>query len=287
MAKKTIGISVDGICDLPYGMASERGLELINFIIETENGRFRDREEMTGENVFEHMSSGGFKAEAYPPTVNDYRLFFADKLKKYKKIVHISASSGIFKAYDNALQAARQMGQYEKSIFILDSQNISSSLGMIALKGADMAKNKSSVKEILFELDLMKNRVSTSFLLYDALYLYLNDVVKLKTVKICEFLRIHPVITIKDGKIRFSRVMFGAYPACTRRFVKNCLKGSDRIDKKMLFAVNSMSNFGVVRDIKEAVENIGDFKSVIATKASGTISSFWGQNMLGIMFTRK
>ena len=59
---KKICITTDCVCDLPDEMLRDNNIDIVYFYIETDTGRFRDRSEITAQNIFEYLKNGGKKA---------------------------------------------------------------------------------------------------------------------------------------------------------------------------------------------------------------------------------
>lgn len=287
MYKKGIGITTDCICDLPLGILEEYNIDMIYFHVATENGLFLDREEITADNVFEHMDNGGLRAEAQDPTVQEYKEFFEEKLKEYETIIHVSVSSKVGKAYSRAGQALEKLGNAGHRVKLFDSMQISTGIGLLALRAAEMRKAGMEASNIFKELEIARKKVSVSFMLTDALYLYLNDKVKLRTVKWVSLFKIRPVLKVKDGCVKVSKIYIGNYAGCTRRYVKSVLKKIDSIDKTRIFITNSKCNLTALALAKKEVKYRGEFKQVIINKTSGSLASEIGPNSFGILFIRK
>ena len=59
MAKEKLCITTDCVCDLPDYLLKKHNIDLIYFYINTDTGRFRDRDEITAQNVFEYYANNG------------------------------------------------------------------------------------------------------------------------------------------------------------------------------------------------------------------------------------
>ncbi|MGN0165714.1 MAG: DegV family protein [Lachnospiraceae bacterium] len=286
MNRKPLRITTDSVCDLPFGMLEEYDIDVIFFHIVTENGRFLDRDEMTADNVFEHMDNGGFKAESESPSIQEYVDFFRKNLRKYEKIIHITIGGNISKAYKNAAEAILRMGNNGERVLLVDSETLSTGMGLLAVSGAEMVRKGLEANTIFRQLELMKKRISTTFIVPDLMYFYLNDKTKLLTVKIFDLFQLHPVLTIKDGKIKLMYIAVGNYQNAIRRYVKWRLKRISKIDKKRVFLTHAACNVKTVANAKQEIENCGGFEDIILTKASATISSNCGPGALGVLFMK-
>lgn len=282
--KKNLRITTDCVCDLPFGMLEENDVDLIFFHIVTENGRFYDRDEITAENVFEHMENGGYKAETEAPSVQEYVDFFRKNLRQYERIIHITVSGNVGDACKNAQEAVLRMGLSGEKVDIIDSETISTGMGLLVMRAAEMNREGQEAGSIVRELEVIKKKVSTTFIARDVLYFYLNDKVKLFTVKLVEMFQMHPVLKLENGKIKLKYILFGQYPKAVRRYIRWQLYRVNRIDGRRVFLTHTACNVKTLSLAKSEVEHCGRFEEMIVTKASATVSSNCGPDTLGILF---
>ena len=285
--KKKLKITADCVCDLPFGMLEENEVEIIYFHLVTENGSFLDRDEISADNVFEHMDNGGLRAESVPPTVQEYVDFFRKNLRESERVLHITISSKLSDAYKNAKEATLRMGFAGERVDIVDSESVSTGMAFLILKAAEMCKAEEESGQIIRELNLIKKRVSTTYISQNALYLYLNDKVKLATVKLVEMFQLHPVFKVSDGKIKLKFVLAGSDQNAVKTYIRWQLKKMNKINNKMAFLTHSGCNVKTLSEAKKEVEDSGSFKDVIVSKASACISSNCGPGTVGIIYLKK
>ncbi len=282
MTTKTM-VTADCTCDLPDEMLEKHGIERIFFYILTENGRFRDRDEITDINVFDHMSKGG-KTETGAPTPDEYIDFFTEKLKEADDIIYITISSGISLAYHNGLEAKRLMGKDGNRIHIIDSQHLSTGFGHVVLCAARLAAEGYPPEFIVPEVNRLIDRVSTTFIVRNADYLYKNGKVKKYVQKLCGIFNIHPVLTMREGKISVKRVFIGNYEKAQLKYIRSEMKHCDRIKKDLLFITHAGCLSKELNAAREEIAKHCTFESIITTTASATISSNCGPQTVGVLY---
>lgn len=281
-----LSISTECVCDLPFSMIEKHNVDIIYYSISTEYGLFRDRDEISPENIFEHMDNGGQKAESQPPFIDEYVEFFKKILEKYDRVIHISLSSGISNAYQNALIAREKLGRIGGRIDIVDSCSLSSGMGLLVYKACDMRDKGINATKIVRELNVIKNNISTTFIMHDLWYFYLNDRVSLKMVKLFDFFNIHPVIRLKKGKMKLAWLFFGNFSSAAIWYTRFILRNKSRIDLDKIFITHASCSVKMINNIRREVESIGNFKDIIINKASATVSSNCGPNTFGILCIR-
>lgn len=287
MADKKIGITTDCGCDLPDEYLAANDIELVYFYMLTDRGRFRDRDEMTSENVIEYFENGGSRIMTEAPPVDEYTEFFSRRLEKYDEIIHISITAGVSGSYKNALAARDKLEGNAERIHIVDSMHLSTGLGHIVTKAAEMRNGGSNVNEIIESISAMRRYVSTTFISRSTDYLYRNGRLGKNIHKLCHHLHIHPVLTLKEGKIVLKSVEFGSMDSAAKHYIRKELRKIPSIDRHRLFITHAGCRLKRIAAVKEEVARIADFDEVIVTKASATISSNCGADTFGLLFVYK
>jgi len=280
---RKIGITTDCVCDLPNSIIEEYGISMIYFYISTENGCFKDRKEITSDNVLEHLVTGGKKAAADAPPVSEYADFFKRQLRHCSELIHITISSGVSHSYANASEAAEQ---FDGRVHVFDSYHLSTGMGHVVIKACEMRAAGRDIEEILTELTAMRECVSTSFIAYDTSNLYRNGLVGKTANFFCNILQLHPVLTMKHGSMVLQTFKIGNYRRASLRYVRNELKKKG-IDRTRLLITHAGCSVQTVNMIEREAEENCSFDEVQVTKASATITCNCGGDTFGLLFVRK
>ncbi|MGN0696673.1 MAG: DegV family protein [Oscillospiraceae bacterium] len=286
LEKKKVGILTECVCDLPKSTLRNWGVDILYFLVETESGVFTDTDEITAENVISHMEEGG-KTKSAPPPPEVYRKAFEKNLNRYDEVIHVAISSKISHSCETAEKAVRLMGENGKRVHIFDSEHLSTGMGFLVMRAAELANQGCSAEQILSELSELKTRVFTSFLAQNADYLHRNGLVSDTVKKLCTALKIHPVLAMKNGDLRLKSIIIGSYESACRYYVKQTLKGGKNIDKKSAFITHASCSVKMLRQITEEVNNNCKFDELTVTDASATISSNCGPGTFGVLFVRQ
>ena len=286
MAENKICITTDCVCDLPDEILKKNNVDLIYFYIETDSGRFRDIDEITAQNVFDYLENGGVKTVTEAPPSNEFIHFFNEKLKSYDAIIHICISSKISKSFSNAIQAVEEMGEKNR-IYVIDSLHLSTGIGHMVLRAAEMVRSGSCAENIIAEMEDMRSMVSTSFMADNTDFLYLNGQVSKAVHKICTIFKIHPVLSMQNGFLKLKSSCIGNYKRSAAKYVRAELKSTNRIKSNRLFITHAGCSTSDIKMIKKYVSNFMKFDDVIVTKASATISSNSGPRTFGLLYIKE
>ncbi len=284
MQNKKICITTDCVCDLPEELLKRYNIELVYFYIETDYGRFRDRDEITAQNIFEYLLNNGNKTLTKAPPTEEFKAFFEKKLKEYDEVIHIAISSKLSLCVDNCLKAAGQLGEDGKRVHVFDSRHLSTGLGLLVLHAARLAEEGVDVTTIIKELETMRVKVSTTFMARNADYLYRNGKVNRGVMKLCKLFNIHPVLTMRDGLIKIKSFKIGDYQRSAIRYMRQELEHKEKIQKDRIFITHAGCSVSEMRLFSRTVKDYGYFEEVIVTNASATISGNCGPGTFGLLF---
>lgn len=279
-----VSITTECVADIPSELKTQYDIGIIYYDIETEKGLFKDTDEVSAINIMEYMAGGEKKAQSVIPSANDYKNFFAKTLKENDEIVHICISSGISNALENAKLAKAKLGVNARKVHIIDSKNLSSGQGLLALEAAKMRNEGLSAEEIEENINNMIPRVSTSFLTYNADYLYYNGKVSKRMMQLCNYFRVHPVLYMKDGVLTLKKIYFGNYESSALKYINNVLHNSQNIMDERGFITYAGCGHELREKIKNHVRKKIHFRNLIEQAASATVSCNCGPSTFGILF---
>ena len=282
-----IAITTECVADLPEKLLEEKHIDIIYFDVETETGIFRDTDEIDAQNIIEYMLGGEKKAQSVVPSANDYKNFFRKRLEEYDEVIHISISSSVSNACKNAELGRAKLGIDGRKIHLIDSGHLSSGLGLIVLEAVKGREEGLESSAILEKLKGITGRISTSFIVNNADYLFYNEKVGKNAMRLCKYLHLHPVLHMQDGKLVVKRFYMGNYKKATSRYISDVLRRADRIDTSIGFCTYAGCSHAMLERIKGEVEKKMVFEQYWEQAASVTVSCNCGPNSFGILFQNK
>ena len=280
-------ITTECVCDLPRELLNSFDIDIIYFHIYTESGCFQDTDEIDARNILEYMENGGTKSQSSAPSANEYKKFFQNKLENYDEIIHIAISSGISESVRYASLAVAKMGIDGRKIHVFDSGHLSSGMGIMALRAAQMNREGKSTRQILEALSDMKEHVSTSFIVKNADYLYRNQKVSRQIRNLCNFFSLHPVLYMKNGRLTMKGIRIGNYEEAGIRYVKKELAHTEQIDKAHLFITHASCSSRHLQQIEKTAASCCSFDKITVNSASASVSSNCGPDAFGVLFLMK
>ena len=290
MENKKICIATDCSCDLPTRMLKENGIQVMYFYIRTERGCFREGEEITAVNIFEyHNENSDRPAISLEPVAEEFYGFFTKQLTRFDEVIYITTGNKISMAYKNATDSLPMLAKdgNDGRVHIFDSMHLSTGIGHLALYAARLAREGRNVQEIISGLEIMRPKISTTFMADSADYLYRNGKVSKGLATLCRLLKFHPVLEMRDGKLKLIAVKVGAYESCAMRYVACRLKKLGNVRKDLLFITHAGCTAADMKMVKGKVEERAYFDKIEVTSASATISCNSGPRTFGLLYVNK
>lgn len=280
---KGLLITTDSVCDIPCEMLEGLPVAVCPYYVHTSGGQFLDEKEISAGEIMDYMEKSGNTVSSESPTVSDYREFFMEQKKNRSKILHISMGRFASKGYDNARAAA----EYVRDVYVLDSGQISSGLGLVVLKAARLAKEGMSLEELTEEVSSYSRNVSSSFIIREMEFLNRSGRLSDRARRFCEKLMLHPKLVMKGSRIAVGGVSLGLWSSVKKAYVRKELRDFDRLDNELLFITHAGLSQEDLVEIREETEKYADFKDIRFVEASPAISSNCGRGTFGLLFAKE
>lgn len=281
--RKRVYITTDNICDLTPALLEKSDIKVIDLYVKTEHGRFRDNEEIDIHNLSMYLSDENTTAYSLSPTVEDYELFFAEALLEADDVIYVSMAKGAGRCYELASEAAKGFSR----VHVVDSGHISSGQGLITLHAAKLASQGATVPEIIKEIDIVKQKVRSSFVIPGTQILYQKGYTDRVTAKICQIFNLHPIVSMLRSKATVIGVRRGKLEKVWKKYIRFHLRKATRIDDSVIFIVHAGCSVRQQEMILEEVNRNMKFKQVIFTQASAASTCNAGLGCIGIAIYHK
>lgn len=281
MAK--IKITCDSTCDLTAELYEKYDIERLPLGISLGEDLYFDNVNVFPNDLFEYAKKTGMlpKTSAIAPAE------YMDVFKKYTDegydVIHINISSEFSSCFNNANLAAEELGH----VYPIDSRNLSSGSGHLALMARELANQGLGVEEIVAKLEEAKERLDVSFIIQTLEYLKMGGRCSSVAALGANLLKLRPEIKVREGKMGVGRKFRGSMEKTVAEYIRANLEGRDDLDLGRIFVTHSPMDRKVVDDAIALVKELQPFKEVIETEAGCTISSHCGPDCIGVLFFTK
>lgn len=282
--KRRIRITTESICDIPEDLIKKYDIGIMYLYIKTSKGRFMDTIEIDSSDLMGKLTES--KREIVPDgaTVKEYEDFFGKELESSEEIIHLSFSSKMGESCGRAMEAAKSFSH----VTVIDSGQISSGLGLMAIIASGWAMSERSVDAICADIQKLSKNIELSFLLPSAaIYAEYGRMAK-KRGEIYDALNIHPAISISGGKLTQVRAYHGDMDKVISKHIKTTLALAGRMDRRVPVIVTHVglaprTQNNILRQMKRTIpENM-----LVLTKSSVSSAGNIGKGGVGIAFLRQ
>ena len=273
-----IAVSVETTCDLTKELIEKYDLKVIPFHITLGDKMFLDGE-ITTEEMFDYVDKTGTLPKTNAINEFEYTEYFENIKKEYDAIIHISLSSGLSSSCANAKRAAQQM----KDVFVIDSQSLSTGIGLLALYASKLVEDGYAPNEIFEKVQARVESVQASFVLERLDYLHKGGRCNLFTLLGATILKIRPRIVVKNGKMGSDKKFKGNMGKVVRKYGESVFEDFHTPDLENVFITYTSATEEMLNEVRQIVSEKG-FKNVYETRAGGTIASHCGANTLGVLY---
>jgi DegV family protein with EDD domain len=169
-------------------------------------------------------------------------------------------------------------------VFVIDSQNLSTGIGLQVLEAADMAAAGNSGAEIAAHIESIRPKVRASFVVDTLTYLHRGGRCSGVAALAGAALKLHPRIAVVDGKMGPGKKYRGVMKKVILEYAKDMEEELKTAESKRVFITHSGCDDSVIAEVKAYVESLGHFDEVFVTRAGCVVSSHCGPGTLGVLF---
>ena len=287
MAQKII-VSCDSTADLSPELLERFDIRMVPLSIVKDDQTIKDGIDIHQHDIFEYKEKTGKLLKTCAPnlaecenTLNSYKSEFGDDCA----IIHFDISSEMSSTYANYVNAAEDLSD----VYIVDSRNLSTGIGLLVLRAAELRDKGLSAKEIFDEITALRDKVDATFVIDTLEYLHKGGRCSAVAMLGANLLRLKPEIEVRDGKMSVAKKYRGKIGDCFLNYVRDMLSDVDSIETDRIFVTHTVDEdkMDMVDDVVKLVKELVPFKEVLVTRAGCSVSVHCGPNTLGILFIRK
>ena len=275
-----IYIKTDSCADLGQPLLDAHGIGSIPLHVLV-NGEDYFDDDLTLDFLFSSVDQTGELPKTAAPSVQEFIDFFSEP----DPIVYIGLSSQLSATMANAELALEQMGRND--IHLVDSLNLSTGIGLLVLKAADLRDAGLSVEEITAEIEAARAKVRTAFVIDTMDYLYKGGRCTALQAIFGSMLKIRPVINVRsDGTLGVRDKVRGSRKKALDSLLAGFKADLPDVDLTRVFITHS----GCLEDadyLAGKLRDMAEIKDILITIAGSTIGSHCGPNTIGILYLKK
>lgn len=279
-----IKIFTDSTSDLSPEVIEKHDISIVPLYVSFNNETYKDGIDIDTDELYQKVKETNQLPKTSAPSPADFHDYFRPFIEKGMDIIYIGISSKISSTIRNAKLVADELK--EANIEIVDSQNLSTGIGLLVMKAVSLAEKDLNVLEVAEEVRKLVPKVRTGFIIDTLDYLYKGGRCSALQSFVGGMLKIKPLVKVVDGKMILGQKTRGKRSKVLNILLSNLEKDKDVIDTDFVFITHSQADDDV-EFIKKEVEKIINPEQIIVTNAGCVISSHCGSRTIGILYIVK
>lgn len=285
MGTGKIHIFADSTCDLSEELIEKYQITVIPLCIILDDKSYYDKVELTPEEIFRWADEKKTTPKTAAVSFEYAEKLLAPCLEAGDDVIFF----GISEEMSTTCNVMRLVGQDHPNgrLFVVDSRNLSTGIGLQVLRAAELAEQGFSAEEIVSAVEQEREKVRASFVVDTLTYLARGGRCSGATALVATTLKLHPCIQVVEGKMIVGKKYHGSVEKALLRYEKDLEEELLRADPRRVFITHSGTAPEVVETIRKRLEELTYFQEIHETIAGGVISSHCGPGTLGLLFYEK
>lgn len=273
-----VAVSVESTNDLSRELLLKYDIKVIPYEIVLGDKTFKDGE-LTTQEMFEYVDKTGTLPKTNAINEFEYTEYFTELKKEYDGVIHIALSSGLSSSCGNAIRASKNVD----NVFVIDSQSLSTGIGILAIYARELANAGKSLEEIAKLVEERTEKIQCTFVIERLDYLHKGGRCSSLALFGANLLRIRPRIIVKNGKMTSDKKYKGSMASVVAKYCQETLAEFNTPDLDKVFVTYTTATPEMITAAETALKEVG-FKNIYRAVAGGTIASHCGANTLGIIY---
>ena len=282
MENRTVRIFADSTCDLTEDLIQKYGITILPLCIVLDDKSYYDRTQITPDEIFAWAEANKRTPKTAAITFEYAEKMLRPCMEADEDVIFFGISEEMSTTCNVMRLAAKE---YDKGrVFVIDSQSLSTGIGLQVLRAAEMARQGKRAEDIVTESETARSKVKASFVVDTLTYLARGGRCSGATALVANTLKLHPCINVIDGRMEVGKKYRGSMNKALLHYVREKEEELKKADGTQVFITHSGVASEIVEQIRDYLASLGHFHEILETTAGGVISSHCGPGTLGVLY---
>jgi DegV family protein with EDD domain len=278
--ERKIKIVADSTCDLNSELLKRYDIEVIPLNVNLGDKSCLDGVDVHTPDLFKYYDQTGKLPTTSAPTPAYYEDFYQKWTDEGWEVVHFSISAELTVTPNIAKMAAERF----EHVYPIDSRNVSSGMGILAVKAAELRDEGLSAKEIAEKVKTMTGKVRTTCVISTLLYMYKGGRCSGIQALGANLLNLKPAMDVIDGKLGLTKKYRGSLETVLCKMVEDKLKDVENLDLSRLMIINYDVKSSTIEAVMAKIREYQNFKEILINDCGCSVSVHCGPGTLGIIY---
>ena len=283
---QTVKIISDSTCDLSKDLLEKYDIAILPLHILLGETEYRDGVDITPEEIFRWSDENKTTPKTSAPSMTEAMEVMKPFLDEGREIICFSISDSMSTS-GNVMRLAAEELDAAAQVTIIDSENLSTGIGLLVLEAAIMAEQGHTAAVITAAVRKLIPMVRASFVVDTLVYLWRGGRCNAVAALAGSALRLHPKIVVENGAMRATKKYRGKIDNVIMAYVKDMEADLKAARPERVFITHSGCSREVVGEVRSYLKELNVFCEILETRAGGVISSHCGPGTLGVLFIAK
>lgn len=277
----------DSTSDLSKELLNKYNIEIVPMHIVLDLKEYKDGIEISPEDIYKWSDETNQTPKTSAASIEDTIKVFKEILDDGDEIIAFTISKSLSTTF-NVFNLAAEYLEAKDRVSVIDSRNLCSAIGYLAMKAYDMTNEGKSRNEIVDEINILKERMNTSFIVSTLAYLSRGGRCSGVTAMAGTLLGIKPIIEVKDGELALgNKIRANGIDKMIDKYFELKKDSLLNASKERLIIVDSGIEKEELDKFVNLVKGLNHFDNILTLKAGGVISSHCGPGTFGMMYLDK
>ena len=280
---KKVAIIADTTCDLSIELKEKYQIKTFPLHIHLGDKEYSDGVDISPDDIYRWSDENKATPKTSAVSPAEATDVVEEALKHAESVICFCISDQM-SSTGNVLRLAVQELEAEDKVFVVDSKNLSTGIGLQIIEAAIMAENGMEAAEIVTKISEMQSRVRASFVVDTLTYLHRGGRCSGLAALAGGALKLHPLISVIDGKMLPGKKYRGKMNRVIIEYVKDMEEELKLAKTDRVFITHSGCEEEIIEAVRAELTALNRFEEILVTRAGSVITSHCGPGTLGVLF---
>lgn len=280
---KKVAILTDSTSDLSKELLEKYDITVFPLHIHLGEKEYADGIDITPQEIYEWSEETKETPKTSALSLYDAKEYVKSALEKGEEVICFCLSE-VMSSCCSVMHMAVAELEAEDKVFVVDSMNLSTGIGLQILEAARLADEGMNAREIVGKIKEMQPKVRSSFVVDNLTFLHRGGRCSSSAALVGNTLKLHPCIYVTEGKMQAGKKYRGKMDKVILNYVEDLRAELSTAQKSHVFITHSGCEESLINQIKKELEDLQYFENIHVTRAGGVISSHCGPGTLGVLY---
>jgi DegV family protein with EDD domain len=278
-----VKIISDSTCDLSEELLERYDISILPLHIVLGDKEYEDGVDIKPDAIYRWSDENKMTPKTSAASIEQAIAFMTPFLQKGQELVCFAISETM-SSTANVMRLAAAELEAEDRVWVIDSGNLSTGVGLMVIEAAIMAEEGKSGAQIAGQMEQLRPCIRASFVVDTLVYLYRGGRCSGLSALMGGALKLHPMIVVSEGRMKVGKKYRGHMDKVIMSYVKDLEPGLRQARKERVFITHSGCDESIVAAVREYLEKLEHFEEILETRAGGVVSSHCGPGTLGVLY---